>query len=493
MLDERVRTDGYRQWIGGDAVAPGAVYEIVDPGTARPVGDAPDGTVADVADAVAAASAAFEGWSATPPAVRAELIGKAAEALRDSADELVPLVQAETGGVLQAARGANVIGGAARLDRFARGALEPTEFPFPPELVGRTGYAFGGPTGFVNAMTARRPVGVVACITAYNFPLTNMIGKIGPALAMGNTVVMKPAPQDPLQIVRLAEIFHQVGIPPGVLNCVVSRSAEVSKALVGDLRVDMVSFTGSTAVGRQIAETCGRNMTRVLMELGGKGACIVFDSADLDRALSDVASTFKVHAGQVCTAPTRLVAHRSVYGELTQRLAALAVELPIGDQRDPRTVVGPVITAAQRDRIEELVQSGVDEGGRILAGGTRPDLPGGFFAAPTLIGDVGPSARVAQHEVFGPVVVALPFDTEDEAVEIANGTEFGLSNYVHTADYEQALRVSARLRSGAVGINTVVRHMESAFGGFKASGIGRDSGSYALAAYSELQSLSWPS
>src|SRR5690606_27138141 len=231
----------------------------------------------------------------------------------------------------------------------------------------------------------RRPVGSVVCITSYNVPLTNVVGKIGPALAMGNTVVVKPAPQDPLAVIRLVEILHEAGFPPGVVNIVVGSAAAPAEALVASDDIDMVSFTGSTAVGRRIGATAGGGMKRLLLELGGKGASIVFDDADLDAAAQGTASTFAFHAGQICTAPTRLIAHRSVYDEVVAKLAAIAEALPVGDPSAPSTVVGPVISAAQRERVEAHIASGVDSGCEIVAGGGRPDLARGFFVRPTLL------------------------------------------------------------------------------------------------------------
>src|SRR5690606_13550655 len=228
------------------------------------------------------------------------------------------------------------------------------------------------------------------------------------------------------------------------------------------------------------------------LELGGKGAAIVFDDADLRTAVGAISSVWAFHSGQICTAPTRVIAQRGIYDRLVAGLQEAAGRLKVGDPLAPDTVVGPVISAAQRDRIEGYVRSGVDEGGTLLAGGERPDLPRGFYVAPALIADCKPEMRVVQEEIFGPVVVALPFDDEDEAVALANGTEFGLNDYVFTGDTTKALRVARRLRSGTVAFNTVQQSPEAPFGGFKRSGVGRDRGSFALHAYSELQSIVWP-
>jgi acyl-CoA reductase-like NAD-dependent aldehyde dehydrogenase len=234
-------------------------------------------------------------------------------------------------------------------------------------------------------------------------------------------------------------------------------------------------------------------MKRVLMELGGKGASVVFESADLAAAARGTASTYTFHAGQICTAPTRLIAQRRIYPEIVERLAAIARSLKVGDPLAPDTVVGPVISRAHRDRIEAYVASGRSEGGRLVTGGTRPALARGFWVEPTLLADCRNEMRVAREEIFGPVVVAIPFDDEEEAIALANDSDFGLYDYVWSGDSIQALRVAQRLRCGSVGLNTVNRNMEAAFGGFKQSGIGRDTGSFALHAYTELQSIVYPS
>jgi acyl-CoA reductase-like NAD-dependent aldehyde dehydrogenase len=266
----------------------------------------------------------------------------------------------------------------------------------------------------------------------------------------------------------------------------------VGEALVAAPEVDMVSFTGSTPVGRAIGAAAGRDMKRLLLELGGKGAAIVFDDADLKTALATIASVWAFHSGQICTAPTRVIAQRGVYDQVVAGLQAAAGRLKVGDPLEPDTVVGPLISAAQRDRVESLIQVGVDQGAELLAGGERPDLATGFYVAPTLLAGCKPDNAAVQQEFFGPVVAVVPVDDEDEAVAIANGTEFGLYDYVFTADTARAMRVARQLRTGNVGINTAQRNHEAPFGGFKMSGVGRDGGSFGLHAYSELQSIVWP-
>jgi phenylacetaldehyde dehydrogenase len=476
--------------VGGDRVAGDrGTYDIVNPATEQIVGEAPEASADQVTAATAAAAEACPAWSRTTPQQRSELLAELADILARKAGELVPLVQAETGAVLRVAETMQVPQTIDRFRRYARAALEATAMPLPPTEMPSTALA---PGGLLGTVVERRPVGVVAAITPYNFPLVNMAGKVGPALAMGNTVVVKPAPQDPLAVLRFADAVVEAGFPPGVVNVVTGSSAESGEALVGSPHVDMVSFTGSTAVGRRIGEVAGRDMKRLLLELGGKGVGLVFDDADLRTAIGAIASVWAFHSGQICTAPTRVVAQRGIYDQLVAGLQAAAGRLRVGDPLAPDTVVGPVISAAQRDRVEGYVRTGVDEGGTLLAGGERPDMGTGFYVAPTLLADCKPGMRVVQEEIFGPVVVVLSFDDEDEGVALANGTDFGLNDYVFTSDTARGLRVARQLRSGSVAINTAQQSPEAPFGGFKLSGVGRDRGSFALHAYSELQSLTWP-
>ncbi|MFI9203565.1 aldehyde dehydrogenase family protein [Streptomyces sp. NPDC053048] len=484
----------YGHWIAGAWHAPDkGHYPVVNPATEEVVGEAPEATPAEVADAVTAARAAQSGWSRTAPRERAAVLDRIADLLTERGGDLVPLLQAETGATLRVASALQLPAAADRFRRYARGAMEPHVLPLAPWPAKASPLA---PGGLIGAAAVRRPVGVVGCITSYNFPVVNLAGKVAPALAMGNTVVAKPAPQDPLCCLELGPLFREAGLPDGVFNVVTGSGAGAGEALVAHPGVDMVSFTGSTAVGRKIAETAGRSMKRTLMELGGKGAAIVLGDADvkvLESAIGAVGSVWSFHSGQVCTAPTRVLVHRSLYERVVTGLTRYAGALTIGSPVDNSVIVGPVISAAQRDRVEAQVAKARDEGARIAVGGTRPGIRPGFYVAPTLITDANPEMAVAREELFGPVVVALAFDDEDEAVRIANGTSYGLYDYVFSTDTSRAWALAARLRSGNVGINTVQRHPEAPFGGFKESGVGRDGGSFALHAYSELQSVVWPS
>jgi acyl-CoA reductase-like NAD-dependent aldehyde dehydrogenase len=480
----------FRLFIAGEWVEPSkGGYAVVNPATEQVVAEAPEAGVDQVSDAVTAAREAFPAWARRSPEERGALLHRLADAFERRIPELAPLVQAETGATMRVAKTLQVTQCAVRFRRYADLAKENHDIALPPSVMPNTALAKGG---LIGALAARQPVGVVACITPYNFPLTNMAGKVAPALAMGNTVVVKPAPQDPLAVLKFAEAVEEAGLPPGVFNVVTGSGADAGQALV-DADIDMVSFTGSTPVGQRIAESAGRGMKRLLLELGGKGAAIVFDDGDLAGAVAGIGSTWSFHSGQICTAPTRVIAHRSVHDQLVEKLAAYAGYLKVGDPLADDTVVGPVISQVQRERVESLLAAGREDGAEFVVGGERPDLDTGYYVAPTLLTGVTNEMRVAQDEFFGPVVVVETFDDEDEAIALANGTAFGLYDYVWTADAVRGYRVARQLRSGNVGINTVQRNHEAPFGGFKMSGVGRDGGVFGLHAYSELQSIVWPS
>ncbi|MFD8549829.1 aldehyde dehydrogenase family protein [Streptomyces sp. NPDC059649] len=486
---------GQRLYIGGEWVVPdGGYYEVIDPATEETVGLAPEASRDQVHAAAAAAREAFAAWSRTSPEERAAVLSRAADLIDRNAAAYAELAQAESGATTATARGMQVAVAVARFRRYAKGALEPVETPLPPQINEAGPMGRGGVLG---ALAVRQPVGVVTCITSYNNPWANPAGKVAPALAMGNTVLVKPAPQDPLSVYRMAEALDEAlteaGIPPGVVNVVSGTAVAVGEAAVDSPDVDMVSFTGSTAVGQRIAEVCGRGMKRQLMELGGKGAAIVFDDADLDSAVAGIGTTYAFYSGQICTAPTRALVHRSVHDAFVTKLTAYLRALKVGDPRARGTVVGPVISGAHRDRVEAYVELGRKEGATVVAGGERPaHLDTGFYVAPALLADCTHEMRVVREEIFGPVVAVVPFDgDEDEAVALANDSDYGLIDYVWSADVARAFRVARRLRAGGVGVNTIGRNMEAPFGGFKRSGVGRDVGSYALHAYSELQSIVW--
>jgi acyl-CoA reductase-like NAD-dependent aldehyde dehydrogenase len=473
--------------IGGELVTGEAgTAPIVNPATEEVVAEAPEASVAQARAAARAAQEAFPKWAATPAAERAALLQAAADRLQSLGDSLVPLIISETGATATVGSRMQVPVALERFYRYARDATKRIDIALPPQAVPGTPLA---PGALMGAHVNRQPAGAVACISPYNFPLTNMVGKIAPALAVGCTVVMKPAPQDPLAILVLAEVLQEAG----VVNVVTSAAAEPAAALTESRDIDMVSFTGSTAVGARIYQAGGATMKRMLLELGGKGACLVLDDADLGAAVTAISSVWTFHSGQICTAPTRAIVHRSKYDELVDKLAAFAGNVKVGDPLDNDTIVGPVISATQRDRIEEYIAAGASEGAEVVVDGRRPaHMERGYYVAPTLIAGCKPEMKAVREEIFGPVIVALPFDDDDEAIAIANSTDFGLYDYVMTSDTERGFRLAGRLRSGNVGINTAQRNMEAPFGGFKMSGVGRDGGDFGLYAYTEMQSVMWP-
>lgn len=481
----------YRLLIGGEwCTGDGGSSAIVNPATESVVGHAPEASVAQAEAAAAAAHEAFPRWWRTPAAERARLLQAVADRLRDRQGDLVPLIISETGATTTVGSRMQVPVAIERFERYARSAARSLDIALPPSPMAATPLAAGG---LIGGVVQRQPVGVVACISPYNFPVVNMAGKIAPALAVGCTVVMKPAPQDPLAVIELAEIMDEVGFPPGVVNIITSSKPEPAAALTTSRHVDMVSFTGSTAVGVRIMEAGAATMKRQLLELGGKGAGLVLHDADISKAIGALQSVWAFHSGQICTAPTRAIVHRSRYDELVSGLQAVAGHLRVGDPLSPDTIVGPVISAAQRDRIEHYVAAGLDEGAELVVDGRRPQhLDTGYYVAPTLLARCNPDMTPVKEEIFGPVIVVVPFDDEDEGIAIANGGEFGLYDYVFSQDSDRAYRVARQLRSGNVGINTAQRNHEAPFGGFKMSGVGRDGGDFGLHCYTEMQSIVWP-
>ncbi len=471
--------------IGGRWVtAAHGTYQITNPATEEPAGYAPECSVEQARAAARAARAAFEHgpWCTMSGAERGALLRQAAEKFRAEMDGLIELTIAETGALKHVAVSQQVGAVALRLAKNAELAGAPVEEALPPrELMGP------GARGLAAGLVVREPIGVVACITPFNFPMTNCAGKIGPALACGNTVVVKPAPVDPLGVAELCRIVDSV-LPPGVVNFVCGSGPDIGEALTTSPDVDMISFTGSTVVGRTIQEGAAPRLKRTLMELGGKSATIVFADADLAKALANLMQVWTFHSGQICIAGTRALIEQSVYGELIEKLAAAGPQLKIGDPHEAGVVVGPLVSAAQRHRVERFIAQGLAEGARLACGGKRPaHPPRGYYIEPTLFADARNDMVVAREEIFGPVITALPFRDEAEAVALANDSDYGLYGYIWTSDTARGLRVARQLRTGTVQINGGPMNPDAPFGGYKQSGIGRDGGRYALNTYSELK------
>jgi acyl-CoA reductase-like NAD-dependent aldehyde dehydrogenase len=479
--------------IGGEWVpAAKGTYDIINPATEEVAGRAPECSLEQVAAAARAARKAFvEGpWPRMSGAERGALLAQAAAKFKAEMGALVELTIAETGALAPIAERLQVGEVVARIEKYADLARDPGLEPLPP--LERPGVA-GSNATLASGMVVREPVGVVACISPFNFPLTNCAGKIGPALACGNTVVIKPPPLDPLGIGELARILASV-LPPGVVNYVCGSGPEIGEALTVSPDVDMISFTGSSLVGRKIEEAAGRTLKRTLMELGGKSANIVFADANLDKALGTSMSVWTFHSGQICIAPTRLLIEDSIYDEFTARMAAAAPRLKIGDPHEQGVVVGPLVSKTQRDRVERYVEIGRNEGAKVACGGKRPEhMARGFYYEPTLFTEATNEMTIAREEIFGPVITAIRFKDEADAIRIANDSEFGLYGYVWTGDTARGLRVARAMRTGTVQINGSPPNPDAPFGGFKMSGIGRDGGRFALATYSELKYVGWAS
>ncbi|WP_326563779.1 aldehyde dehydrogenase family protein [Micromonospora peucetia] len=466
------RTDFYLdgQWV---AVGPGETVAVRNPATEEVIATVPAGTAADVDRAVAAARAAFPGWADATPADRAARLDRLHTALRARADGIARTVALELGTPLKVATRIQAGLPLTVLHSYVELAARPPA----DETVG-------------NSLVVREPVGVVGAITPWNYPLHQVVAKLAPALAAGCTVVLKPSELTPLTAYLLFDAIHEAGFPPGVVNLVTGTGPVVGEAIAAHPDVDMVSFTGSTATGRRISHLAADRIARVALELGGKSANIVLDDADLATAVKVGVDNAFLNSGQTCTAWTRLLVHRDRYDEALGLAARAAEGYRLGDPFDPATRLGPLVSAAQRDRVLGHVARGLADGGRLVAGGPDAPLPErGFFVAPTVIADVDPDSALAQEEIFGPVLAVIGFDDEDEAVAIANNSRYGLAGAVWSADGERALRVARRMRTGAVDVNGAPFNPLAPFGGYKQSGLGRELGRHGLEEFLQVKAI----
>ncbi|MBB3043497.1 aldehyde dehydrogenase [Nocardioides soli] len=477
-----------QQLVDGELVGAGdgTTYPILNPATGAEIGRAPDATAADVEGAIAAARRAFDesGWS-TDVELRVRCLRQLHRALLDHADAFRALTTAEVGmpGFMMGAAGFDVpVDGLG----WVTDLVESYEF--------ETDLGVAAPMGIPSRRTVRRePVGVVAAITPWNVPTQINLAKVGPALAAGCTVVLKPAPDTPWLACELGRLVAEhTDLPPGVFNVVTPRSNEVAGLLATDPRVDMVSFTGSTATGRSIMAAAAPTLKRVFLELGGKSAAIVLDDADLASAAGATAFTACIHAGQGCAITTRLVVPRERYDEAVRVAAATMETIGAKDPADPGAICGPLISRAQRDRVEAYLRLAVEEGGRFATGGRVIDQAG-FWVEPTVIAGLDNSSRLAQEEIFGPVLVVIAHDGDDDAVRIANDSAYGLSGSVESGSLERARAVAARIRTGTIAVNGGVWFSPDApFGGYKQSGIGREMGVAGFEEYLETKTIAEP-
>ena len=476
-------TEYDKLFIGGTWVAPSSdqTIEVRSPATGEYVGTVPLATKADVDKAVAAARDAFDNgpWPATCPIDRAAVIAKAIKLMEDRKDHFTKLLAAETGQPAAIIETMHWAGSMASLNFYA-GAAEKVSWSET-----RTGV-------FGQTIVTREPIGVVGAIVAWNVPLFLAVNKIAPALLAGCTIVLKPAAETPLATNALAEAFAEAGLPEGVLS-VVPGGIETGQALTANPDIDLFTFTGSSAVGREVGKLAADRLKPCTLELGGKSAAIVLDDVDLASAVPMLVFSGVMNAGQGCVNQTRILAPRSRYAEVVDAVAAFVQALPVGPPSDPAAQIGPLISERQRGRVEDYIAKGIAEGARLVCGGGRPDgLDSGYFVQPTVFADVDNKMTIAQEEIFGPVLSIIAYDTEDDAVAIANDSVYGLAGSVWTTDVPRGIAISQRIRTGTYGINWYAFDPGSPFGGFKDSGIGRENGPEGVEHFTQQRSVLLP-
>jgi aldehyde dehydrogenase (NAD+) len=476
----------YQLFVDGELqeAADGDTFETLDPSTGQAHATVARARAADVERAVAAARAAFEDgrWSGRRPEQRAAMLQAVAAKLKDSAQRLIELEVRDSGGTIRKVKSADVGGAMFTFRTYAEFAARiPTEQPLP----------FTVAPGPSHNYVRREPVGVCAGIIPWNFPIQNAAWKLAPALAAGNTIVLKPAEQTPCTAVELARLCAEAGVPDGVVNVLPGFGPEAGEPLVTSPEVDKVAFTGSTEIGKRVASLAAGTVKKVLLELGGKSANILLDDADLDLAVDGAAYAIFFHQGQVCTAGSRLLVARPIHDEVVARLVELAERIKVGPADDPAADMGPLVSAEQLERVERYVRVGQEEGAKLATGGERVEVPnheGGFYVAPTVFTGVDPRSRIAQEEIFGPVLAVVPVDDDDQAVAVANDSPYGLAGAVWSRDSGRAVKVAERLRAGTVWINDYhLLNPRYPFGGYKQSGVGRELGEQGYLEYTQVK------
>jgi acyl-CoA reductase-like NAD-dependent aldehyde dehydrogenase len=463
-------------YIGGEWVDPAGseTIDVINSSTEEVMGRIPQGTPEDVDRAVAAARRAFETWSQTSLAERQAVMRAIAGAMAARSEEIAGTIAQELG---------MPIG----LSQAIQAGLPTMTFTSMPDLLEQVEWE----QEIGNSTVVREPIGVVGAITPWNYPLHQIAAKVAPAIAVGCTVVLKPSEVAPLNAFILAEIMDEVGLPAGVFNLVTGTGPVVGEAIVSHPGVDMVSFTGSTRAGRRVSELASKDVKPVALELGGKSPNVILDDADLETAVTDGISKCFLNSGQTCSALTRMLVPRDKLAEAEKIAAAVAPAFTTGECFDPEAKLGPLVSDTQRERVRGYIRKGVEEGARLVTGGEEtPDgCERGFFVRPTVFSDVSSDMTIAQEEIFGPVLAIIPYDDEEDAVRIANDSEYGLAAGVWSGDEERAKRIAKRIRTGQVEINGGVFNPLAPFGGYKRSGHGRELGKFALEEYLQVKSM----
>ena len=463
-------------YIGGEWVDPSsdASIEVVNASTEDVMGRIPEGSAADVDRAVAAARAAFDSWSQTPLEQRVELCTAISLRLQERQEEIAALISQELGSPI-------------RISMMVQAGLPIMDFASMAHLVEHIPWE----QQIGNSLVVREPIGVVGAITPWNYPLHQIAAKVAPAMVAGCTVVLKPSEVTPLNSFVLAEIMDEVGVPAGVFNLVTGFGPVVGEAIAGHPGVDMVSFTGSTRAGRRVSEVAAATVKKVALELGGKSPNVILDDADLEKAVVNGIRKCYLNSGQTCSALTRMLVPREQLEVVEQIAAAAASQTPVGDPFSEETALGPLVSDVQRDRVRSYIEKGVAEGAKLVAGGAEPPegLERGYYVRPTVFSDVTPDMTIAREEIFGPVLAIMPYDDEDDAIRIANDSEYGLAGGVYSASEERAKAVARRIRTGQVEINGAAFNPLAPFGGYKQSGHGRELGPYGIEEFLALKSM----
>ncbi len=458
------------QWVPSNGTG---TLSVTDSATEEVIATIPDGTADDVNAAVAAAKAAFPAWSATSKEERAGWLMKIHAGLEARTQEIAETIAKEVGMPLM-------------LSNLIQAGLPKANFAIAAQLLGS--YEFETQVG--NSLVVREPIGVVGCITPWNYPLHQIALKVAPAMAAGNTVVLKPSEVAPINAFILAEVISEVGLPAGVFNLVTGVGPVVGEAISGHPDIDMVSFTGSTRAGKRVAEVASQTVKKVALELGGKSPNVILADADFSKAVADGVGKCFLNSGQTCTALTRMIVPRERLAEVEQIAAATAAAFTPGNPFEQTSRLGPLVSAAQRDRVRGFINKGIEEGATLIAGG--PDAPEGleqgYFVAPTVFSNVTRDMTIAREEIFGPVLSIIPYDTEEEAVEIANDTIYGLAGGVW-GEADHAKAVARKIRAGQVEVNGGPFNVMAPFGGYKQSGLGREAGKYGMEEFLEVKSL----